>query len=69
MYSQIPESKFSDFKAYLKRIGFTFEERPYQVFLARYPDLVVSLYTSGKIVLAGKDKQLKSEIEFFLESL
>jgi len=68
MTLQIPESKFAEFKAYLKRIGFEFEDRPHQVFLARYPGLVVSLYNSGKLVLAGKDKQLKQEIEFFLES-
>lgn len=65
----IPESKFAELRAYLKRVGFKFEERPHQVFLARYPGLVVNLYNSGKIVLAGKDAQLKREVEAFLDSM
>jgi ribonuclease HIII len=65
---QIPEEKFDAFKAYLKRIGFNFEEKPHQVFLARYPGLVVSLYNSGNIVLGGKDELLKREILFFIET-
>ncbi|MDP6612432.1 MAG: ribonuclease HIII [Candidatus Hydrothermarchaeota archaeon] len=66
---QILESKFAELKAYLGRIGFKFEDRPYQVFMARYPGLVVNLYHSGKIVLAGKDEQLKREIEAFVDSI
>lgn len=66
---QIAESRFAELKAYLGRIGFKFESRPHQVFLARYPGLVVSLYNSGKIVLAGKDEQLKREVEAFLDSM
>ena len=66
---QIRKSKFSDLKVFLKRIGFTFENRPYQVFLARYPGIVVNLYQNGKIVLAGNDKFIKSEIEAFIESI
>ncbi|MEE8168369.1 MAG: DUF3378 domain-containing protein [Candidatus Hydrothermarchaeales archaeon] len=69
MTLQLSESKFAELKAYLERIGFKFEDRPYQVFLARYPGLVVNLYTSGKVILAGKDEQLKREIEFFVDSL
>jgi ribonuclease HIII len=69
MAFQLPPSKFSELRGYLQRIGFQFEDRPYQVFLARYPGLTVSLYESGKIVLAGKDELLKREVEAFIESL
>ncbi len=66
---QIDEAKFDVFKDYLKRINFEFEDRPHQVFLARYPGLVVSLYKSGKIVLAGRDEQLKREVEWYVGTL
>jgi ribonuclease HIII len=66
---QIPESKFQELEAYLRRIGFQFEDRPHQVFLARYPGLVVNLYNSGKVVLGGKDEVLRREVEVFIDSL
>jgi ribonuclease HIII len=66
---QIPESRFKDFRAYLESIGFEFEDRPHQVFLARYPGLVVNLYNSGKVVFGGRDRQLRREIEYFINSL
>ena len=65
----LASDKFADFKSYLKRVGFAFEERPRQVFLARAPDLVVSLYASGKIVIAGKDKTLEREVRWYLSKL
>jgi len=65
----LPENKFAGFKAYLKRVGFTFEDRPHQLFLARAPDLVVSLYDSGKVVIAGKDKTLEREVRWYLSKL
>jgi ribonuclease HIII len=69
MTLQLPEPKFDELKEYLESIGFKFEDRPHQVFLARYPGLVVNLYSNGKIVLAGKDEQLQREVEAFIDSL
>ena len=65
----LPEKKFAEFGSYLKRVGFKFEVRPHQVFLARAADLVVSLYASGKVVIAGKDKTLEREVRWYLEKL
>ena len=65
----LPPERFEDFRAHLKRVGFAFEERPHQVFLARAPGLVVSLYESGKVVIAGKDRTLEREVRWYLEKL
>jgi len=65
----LPEQHFADFKGYLRRVGFSFEERPHQAFLARAPDLVVSLYSSGKVVIAGKDRTLEREVRWYLSKL
>lgn len=53
----------------LARLGFEFEDRPYQVFLARYEGLTVNLYYNGKIVLAGRDEMLRREVEFVIDQL
>jgi ribonuclease HIII len=63
------EDKFDEFRKYLQRVGFKFEARPHQVFLARSESLVVSLYHSGKAVIAGKDRQLEKEVRWFLSKL
>ncbi|MBM4248877.1 MAG: ribonuclease HIII [Euryarchaeota archaeon] len=65
----LPGKGFSDFRAYLERVGFAFEDRPHQVFLARSGKLVVSLYESGKVVIAGKDRRLEREVRWYLEKL
>lgn len=65
----LKKSKFDEFKAYLARLGFKFETRPHQAFLARGPELTVNLYNSGKVVLGGKDEILKREVEFFISKL
>jgi ribonuclease HIII len=54
---KLPTEKFDEFKAMLEKDGFTFEVRPYQIFLARKGAVVVNLYESGKIVFGGADKQ------------
>ncbi len=61
--------KSDDFRAYLKRVGFAFEDRPRQLFLARAPGLVVSLYESGKVSIAGRDRPLEREVRWYLEKL
>jgi ribonuclease HIII len=65
----LPAGKFEELKDYLKRVGFSFEDRPNQLFLARAPDLVVSLYASGKVVIAGKDRTLEREVRWYLSKL
>lgn len=53
---QIPKQQHEAFKRFLEDLGFTFEDRPYQVFLARKPGSVVNLYANGKIVFGGTDE-------------
>ena len=65
----LPREKFQDFSDYLKRVGFKFEERPHQVFLARAEGLTVSLYESGKVVIGGKDAKLEREVRWYLSKL
>ncbi len=56
-------------REYLERMGFSFETRPYQVFLARGDNVVVNLYNSGKVVFGGSNKDKIREIEEFLLSI
>ncbi len=63
---KIPEDQFESLRSALEAEGFSFEERPYQVFLARRGGAVVNLYDSGKIVLGGSDT---AGIESVLEIL
>jgi len=65
----ITKAQFGKFKAFLKSQGYSFEERPHQYFLARKPGLVVNLYNSGSIVLAGKDEQQKQAVRDFLDTI
>lgn len=65
----IPPEKFETFKDFLSKKAFSFEERPHQYFLARKKGLVVNLYLSGKIVIAGNDNKVREEILAFLDTL
>ena len=47
------KERFSGFREYLQNVGFKFEERPHQVYLARSGKLVVNLYENGKVVITG----------------
>lgn len=47
---KIPSDQFEALQDALEAEGFTFEERSYQVFLARKSGVVVNLYESGKVV-------------------
>ena len=59
---EMPADRFAEFKTYLESRGFSFEDRPHQVFLARKGKAVVNLYESGKVVLAGSDTQFLDEV-------
>jgi len=65
----LPHERFPEFREYLRKVGFKFEERPHQAFLARSGKLVVSLYESGKVVIAGRDEQLEREVRWYLSKL
>ncbi|UCE06206.1 MAG: ribonuclease HIII [bacterium] len=65
----IAEEKFEQFKDYLAKQNYDFEERPHQYFLARKQGLVINLYLSGKIVIAGKDDNKRKDIIAFLDTL
>ena len=66
---ELPHEKYFEFREYLQKVGFKFEQRPHQVFLARSGKLVVSLYESGKVVIAGKDPMLEREVRWYLSKL
>lgn len=65
----IPPDQFKIFKEYLDEKDYSFEERPYQHFLARKAGLVVNLYNNGKIVISGKNENERKEIEQYLNSI
>jgi len=66
---KLDRERFEDLRKHLKALGFKFEERPHQVFLARYDPLTVNLYESGKLTFGGNDQVLQREIEWFISKL
>jgi ribonuclease HIII len=66
---RLDEERFEELRKHLKALGFKLEERPHQVFLARYDPLTVNLYKSGKIAFGGNDPVLQREVEWFLSKL
>src|SRR5437773_7093326 len=52
---ELAKDAFEEFRAYLQAEGFSFEERPYQIFMARNFGVVVNLYSSGKVTVNGAD--------------
>ena len=69
MTLQLTTEQKEKLKKLLDKKGFTFEERAHQEFLARGDNVVVNLYTSGKVVFGGSNKADIQEIEEFLRSL
>lgn len=63
----LDKERFEEFRRHLKNLGFRFEERPYQEFLARYDKFTVNLYESGKVTFGGSDR-IMNEVEWFLTS-
>ena len=53
MPMDLERAKFDELRARLAALGFSFENRPHQVFLARGDGIVVNLYESGRVVLGG----------------
>ncbi|HDP96677.1 MAG TPA: ribonuclease HIII [Euryarchaeota archaeon] len=66
---RLEKRNFDKFREHLNKLGFKFEKRPHQIFLARYAKLTVNLYGSGKVTFGGKDDLLRREVEWFLEQL
>src|SRR5437870_5367898 len=65
----LAKDMFEEFKLYLQREGFSFENRPHQIFLARRSSVVVNLYASGKIVVTGADQPIVQAIQDRLDEL
>lgn len=63
--SQIDPSLARKLKNDLKDQGFSFTKPPYSIFSAQKRGVVCTLYTSGKLIVQGKDKD--EFIEFYLE--
>jgi ribonuclease HIII len=69
MTLQLNPDQREKLKQFLEKKEFIFEERPHQEFLARGDNIVVNLYTSGKVVFGGGNKTAIKEIEEYLKSL
>lgn len=66
---ELEKAKFEEFRKHLAKLGFKFEKRQYQAFLARYGKFTVNLYESGKVTFGGSDRELQQEVEWFLAKL
>ncbi len=66
---RIRKDAFDHLREYLEQQDFAFEERPYQVFLARKSGISVSLYENGKVVIQGRDKEAIENVMGFLQNL
>jgi ribonuclease HIII len=62
---KITEAQGATLRSRLEAQGFTFREAPHTVFAAQKGKLTVALYTSGKLLLQGKDAA--HFVEFTLE--
>lgn len=66
---RIEEDSFDDLRKHLEEQNFAFEERPYQVFLARKSGISISLYQNGKVVIQGRGKQAIESVTDYLQNL
>ena len=66
---RIGEDSFDQLREFLVQTGFAFEDRPYQVFLARKSGISVSLYENGKVVIQGGEEAAIESVVDFVESL
>ena len=65
----LSSGKLDNFRTYLEKNGYTFEDRPYQLYLAKKSGIVINLYSNGKIVIGGADQAERTRVEEFLGSL
>jgi len=66
---ELEKGRFGEFREHLAKLGFKFEKRQYQAFLARYDKFTVNLYESGKVTFGGSNRELQQEVEWFLGKL
>jgi len=66
---ELEPSKFEALRDALAAAGFTFEERPHQVFLARKQGVVVNLYQSGKVTVTPPQTAGARAVIGLIESL
>ena len=65
----LSSGKLDNFRTYLEKNGYTFEDRPYQLYLAKKSGIVINLYSNGKIVIGGADQAERTRVEEFLVRL
>jgi len=58
---------FAPFHQRLEGLGFSFEDRPAQLFLARAKGISVNLYASGTVLINGSDGDAMRKVEAILE--
>ena len=66
---ELPKGMFEEFRLFLQREVFSFEDRPYKIFLARKSGVVVNLYASGKVVVTGTDQLVVHGVQEKLDEL
>ncbi len=66
---KIQQEQFEPLRKVLEAEGFSFEDRPHQVFLARKGGIVANLYSNGKVVLGGSDEAAIERVVNILDSL
>jgi ribonuclease HIII len=66
---ELSKGSFEQFRLFLQAEGFSFEDRPYQIFLARKSGVVVNLYASGKVVVTGTDQLVVQSLQEKLDAL
>lgn len=68
MTSILRSQAHAKFRTFLAERGYSFEDRPHQVFLARLNHTVVNLYNNGKVVLGGSDLKERAVLLTYIQS-
>ena len=58
-----------ELREYLSKRGYTFENRPNQLFLARGPGVVVNVYKTGTVLVQGKNVEEANKIAEFIAGI
>jgi ribonuclease HIII len=66
---QLQEQQVEEFRKVLVERGYSFEDRPNQLFLARNGKTVVNVYQNGKVVVTGPEDAMHESVCQILEKL
>jgi ribonuclease HIII len=63
----LDRARFDELRVRLAGLGFKFEDRPHQLFLARGDGVVLNLYESGRVVLGGAAERFPPVMAILVE--